>query len=294
MEKELQITNWEDWYQVTPRIIREYGGAAVLKNHGNKEDSHVKAIMAAYPQLPWKVYKFGSLDKEFWSDKRNQRDFFDDYGKKLEVVFVEDWYRVKPSIVHEHPTARSILENFYGGSFLRALNSIYHEVTWDSELFHNAHLEEFLKGKNPRDKHHQRAYLDFVGKIIGVSTWEDWYKVPLKNLSDPFGNAVTDLYGKSRPKMMQSVFPEYPWRFWRFSHVPEETWKDEKNQREFLQFVAKELGITDHNQWLHVPKDAVIALGGSGLLNRHNGSLHAALIAGFPEHQWNFSEGDRV
>lgn len=86
------------------------------------------------------------------------------------------------------------------------------------------------------------------------------------------------------------VFPDHPWRVWRFSRAPKEFRDDPAAQREFLESV-----ITDHfkddkenlsalyNLTLEV---LTSELGGAFLVVRY-GDIHSILKAVFPDHSWD-------
>jgi hypothetical protein len=38
----------------------------------------------------------------FWTDPKNQRDFMDSLGKKLNIRKPDDWYNIDVKSVHEH------------------------------------------------------------------------------------------------------------------------------------------------------------------------------------------------
>ena len=53
-------------------------------------------------------------------------------------------------------------------------------------------------------------------------------------------------------KLVSSVYPEYEWLPWRFHKTPANYWTDVKNQRKFMDWAGKELGIKDMSDWYKV------------------------------------------
>ena len=48
------------------------------------------------------------------------------------------------------------------------------------------------------------------------------------------------------------MYPDYNWLPWKFLNTPSSFWKDMKNQRKFLDYLAKELNISEPNHWYNV------------------------------------------
>lgn len=82
-----------------------------------------------------------------------------------------------------------------------------------------------------------RTKLGNIGKELGVVNAEDWYHVRFvfqlksqKRHADireiENGKEILNLFSKSHIKALQCVFPEYNFKIWRFSHVPNSFWDD--------------------------------------------------------------------
>ena len=52
--------------------------------------------------------------------------------------------------------------------------------------------------------------------------------------------------------MLSNVYPEYEWLPWKFTKCPNFYWEDVNNQRKFLDWVGKELGIKEFSDWYKV------------------------------------------
>lgn len=57
-------------------------------------------------------------------DKKNQRKFFDELGKKLKIRKHKDWGRISRKIVAANG-GNTLLTHYYGNSILKALREIY-------------------------------------------------------------------------------------------------------------------------------------------------------------------------
>lgn len=59
----------------------------------------------------------------YWKDHKNQRKFFDELAKKLKIAKPEDWGKVNVKRIAEH--GGLALLNYYGGSLMKCLKSVY-------------------------------------------------------------------------------------------------------------------------------------------------------------------------
>ena len=52
--------------------------------------------------------------------------------------------------------------------------------------------------------------------------------------------------------LLSAAFPEYEWLPWKFNKCPRNFWDDLKNQRKFMDWAGKELGIKEMSDWYKV------------------------------------------
>ena len=53
-------------------------------------------------------------------------------------------------------------------------------------------------------------------------------------------------------RLLTKVYPDFEWLPWKFAKVPANFWSDVKNQRSFLDWVAKEFKHKDLSDWYNV------------------------------------------
>ena len=102
------------------------GGGRFLKYY---EGSITRALMSAYPQHNWAVWKSKHLQTEVWRDVDNQRAFFNHVYKQLGLKCMVDWISVSDSDVHQLG-GKILLNTYYNGSSILALQTIYPEHNW--------------------------------------------------------------------------------------------------------------------------------------------------------------------
>jgi len=74
--------------------------------------------------------------------------------------------------------------------------------------------------------------------------------------------------------------------FWYDPPLPKDYWKNNRNQRKFLDWIRAELGYKELGDMVHVKNEDIIKHGADGLLKRHSSLFHCVL-SNYPEHQWH-------
>lgn len=98
-------------------------------------------------------------------------------------------------------------------------------------------------------------------------------------------------YNHNLGDALKAVYPEVPWKFWKFSQVRDEEWSDARNlvsssfwliaKRLFFQDLFRELGMTSQSEWSKITEQEVIKYGGQRVL-KQSGSIFKALLNAFP------------
>lgn len=105
---------------------------------------------------------------------------------------------------------------------------------------------------NVEDREQLRLQVEWLGQQLGVQKIEDWYSISSKEVlrffEDPshfkqyFNNSLYDL--------LRSAYVDYNWQPWKFSDTPSRNfWNDIENQREYFDWLGKELGVQKMEDW---------------------------------------------
>eukprot|EP01114_Cavostelium_apophysatum_P019779 TRINITY_DN6459_c0_g1_i1.p1 TRINITY_DN6459_c0_g1~~TRINITY_DN6459_c0_g1_i1.p1 ORF type:complete len:352 (-),score=50.40 TRINITY_DN6459_c0_g1_i1:8-1063(-) len=137
----------------------------------------------------------------------------------------------------------------------------------------------------------QSSFLDRIALRSNVRKWEDWYSVDKRAFLKNGGEGLLKYYNGCHVEAITSVYPQHPWKLYRFSFSNSGQLRDHWNsvsvQRQFLNDFAKKKGFTAFDEWNFTNKDEIIENGGSALLDLHSHSLLGALAASYPEHRWS-------
>ena len=76
------------------------------------------------------------------------------------------------------------------------------------------------------------------------------------------GSSLLQVNGQSLYKTLCNVFPEYEWLPWRFGKTPNHFWGEEENQKKFVEWAGKELGIKEMSDWYKVSNEVSVGCHG--------------------------------
>lgn len=87
----------DDWYQLTVEMVTKHGGRTMIINYYN--GSPFTALQAVYPEHEWLPWVFSATPKGLWTNRDNHFKFFDWLGKQLDIKDMDQWYKVKLSVI---------------------------------------------------------------------------------------------------------------------------------------------------------------------------------------------------
>jgi hypothetical protein len=253
-----------DWYAIKPEDFRNIGGNWLLIQYYG--GYLAQALEAVIPEYDWQLWRFEHIAQEhlmqFWQDIYKQRQFFDWLGEVMTVRNLKDWYEIEGSIVEEKG-AKSLLEFFYGGSYLYALKTIFPELR-ELRLY-----EKRVPHGYWFNKKHQRDFFDDLAKEIGLKSPRDWYHVKLARERGPLRHH----FNGSLATALLQVYPEYNWQLWRFDKAPNGFWKEKGNIMDYLEWLAEVLNIHKKEDWYSVSCEQILSLKGKTLMQTHGGLI---------------------
>lgn len=129
---QLNIKQWEDWYDITQHQLSDQGAGHVMGMYHNNSPSQM--LMSVYPEYQWLEWCFGRVPHSFWGSIENRRQYMDWIAQSLSIHHYEEWY---------HLTQREVIENggfiiahkLYNNSTSEMIQSLYPEYNWVSWKF---------------------------------------------------------------------------------------------------------------------------------------------------------------
>jgi hypothetical protein len=95
-----------------------------------------------------------------------------------------------------------------------------------------------------------------------VEVMDDWYKLSSEDIRNAGGGSLLNKYG-SLQQILLVTHPFHPWKPWRFGSVPSGFWDIPDNRSDFFDWIAKELGFMDKQDWYKVTWSQLRQCGGT-------------------------------
>lgn len=137
-------------------------------------------------------------------------------------------------------------------------------------------------------KENRLNYLRWLGLQCGFVEPEDWYSIRQSHFKKNFGGGLlANFYGFSLQTAVNELLPDYPWQPWLFGGVPQRFWQELKNRRSYMDWLGKQLGFEEPQDWYRITKNAFYKNRGGGLLaNYFSDSPQRALNEYMPSECW--------
>src|SRR6185437_14203633 len=112
---------------------------------------------------------------------------------------------------------------------------------------------EFYQRQSPdywKSVENRKAFIAFLGRHFNINgELKQWYSVTVRSVRECGGMGFLDFFKDSMHAALVEAHPEFPWKPWLFERVPLSFWSRRENELAFLEWLEKELGIKDKEQW---------------------------------------------
>lgn len=96
----------DDWYRVTAKDIKEFGGSSLLAKFGG---SPSKLLQYVYPNHDWALWKFQTTPQGFWQLQENIKNFAHRMEDQLQLKQMS-WYAVTTKLL-QYKGGSQLLQN---------------------------------------------------------------------------------------------------------------------------------------------------------------------------------------
>jgi len=266
----------EDWYRLTHNDLKRNHGAGLAQGYWRA--SAIEGVKECFPQFEWHEWLFSTAPIGFWKERRNRFRYMNWLGKQLGYRRPDDWYAATVDDFNKHK-GRAMLTGYYGDSPSSAVIALFPSHRWQKWRFHRAPLGFWQKAKN------RHRYLRWLAEEIGRPRPEDWYAVRIEDFVSHFGRECVKFYSNSPASAAMDLFPDHAWEEWRFQRVPTGFWHQAENRRRYMQWLGRQLGYCQIEDWRRVRKSDFTAHYGGGLLALFR-SYRNLLRDSWPEIDW--------
>ncbi|WP_040767800.1 hypothetical protein [Novipirellula maiorica] len=269
----------DDWYGIQQKHFKQNYGGGLLASHYS--DSPQNAVREFMPRRKWHSWLFSRATNGYWQKPENRREFMLWLEKQLGIQGKEDWYRVTKNDFTRHG-GLGLLNNYYGCSVAAALHEFKPLMQLDEWRF------ETVPQGFWNDLENRRRYMDWLGFKLKIRTPELWYGVSVHDIREHYGTTLLTMCGGSIYRMVSEYLPKFPWKPWLFHYTPSGYWEDDKNRKEYLQWLGKELGYRTPKDWYQLREHHFLRSGGSWLFAKYYGySPLRAAEERYPKYKWN-------
>jgi hypothetical protein len=173
---EHSIERMEQWYSIGIGTLQKHG-KVLLEQYNNSIELMLKTV---FPEYAWRS-KFVTSNSSQKFSVYEQRLKLEKLADRMNIENQSGWYKVTHRDFLNNGV-RGILEH-YGRSRVKTLEALFPEYKWLPWLF--AQSPRFF-WSNPKNI---TSFLLWTEEKLGISSIEDWYKVPYSVLYKMGGNS---------------------------------------------------------------------------------------------------------
>jgi hypothetical protein len=267
----LCFTNIDDWYNLTPKNIKDNYGSALLVKCGS---STITALKFLFPEHTWLPWKMKTTPKGYWDlnafvEVRNNNDDIVRLGNISKVngngTYNIDYDSGEKELKVEKVRVKIIMRP----NGRKYADWLFTELGFDTQNM----LGLLFEGDNYNELNN---LYDITGDMI------------CSNYGD---SVLTNIYNGSPIDFITSVYPEYEWVEWKFNRPRQGYWDNEKNHNIFASWLGKQLGYTKPEDWYKISIQQFVDHGGDGLLSKfYNNSpikfVNCIVKTIYPDYEW--------
>ena len=263
----------EDWYKCSKTNLIKLGG----KNLFLKFNDTIDLLNFIYEDNhKFYFWKLNVVPKGYWDDINKQKEYMNWIYKKLEFKSMEDWYNLTYQQIYKN-YGYSLTERYKNYPY-GILKNIYPEYDWKpwkfTKIFSNLWEDREIINK----------YRDYLSKIMNIKEIEDWYNTSQEIIIKNYGSGLIKKCG-SLINFLRTFYPNYNWLEWKLKKI-ENFWYSIDNQRKYMDWLFKELGYKEIEDWY---KTTILIFNknrGCGILKRYNNSPKNLIVSIFKEYKW--------
>jgi hypothetical protein len=272
--EKLGYTKPDDWYRVEGKDF-EYGGGMLSHYDGSPS----KAVMDYLPDYDWKEWRFNHTSLSFWKSQNNRRRYMDWLGNKLGYQKPDDWYHVTQDDFHSNHGYP--IFGHVGKTLLSVLEEYLPNFEWKPWLMEPAPFNFW------KDMINQRVYMDWLSEKLAIVHLDNWYKYTNQIFYDYHGGGLLNYYNNSSTKLIISIYSDHNWKEWLFVNAPMRFWDSKENRHRYLDWLGKQLGFKEPNDWYNITRRDFARKSGGGLLWNQRCSHIDAVMEHFPDIEWD-------
>jgi hypothetical protein len=275
--KKLGYNNVEDWYKVKQKDAYDFGGGGLLVKY--YDGSITQLLQESFPNewfIPW---LFTNSPQGYWNSIENVELYIDWLAEKKQYNNLEDLYNLRTDDFKSN-SGMGIISKF-NNTIQTILETVYPEKTWLPFLFTIATMG------SQKDRTTHIVYLKWLEEKLGITSPEQWYDKCNKPLFDiNKGNGlIANCYNGSPTLFIYTMYPYYPWKWYKFTQSPHGSWDDKDKIIEWFNDLLKHYNITNLEDVYTLNRTDILNFYGNGGIDRHKGYIN--LIVNNISYNWD-------
>jgi hypothetical protein len=264
--KKLGYTNINDWYKVKQKDAEDFGGAGLLSKYYNR--SITQLLQETFPNEWFVPWLFTNAPQGYWNSIENVELYIDWLAEKKQYKTIEDLYNLRTEDFKSN-SGMGIISKF-NNTIQTILEAVYPEKTWLPFLFTIATMS------SQKDRTTHIVYLKWLEKKLGITSPEQWYDKCNKPLFDiNKGNGlIRNSYNGSPTSFIYTMYPDYPWKWYKFTQSPHGSWDDKIKVKEWFDDLLKYYNITNMEDVYTLNRMDILNFYGNGGMDRYKGYIN--------------------
>jgi len=235
-EKTNNIQTTEGWYRITAEQINQAGarGFFTSKAENALKESMYKLMKFVYPDYKWIPYNFIQAPHGYWKIRENRVQWCEAFRADYNIQSLDDFYKFKVEDFEKYP---GCCMGFYGNSLIKMLKDLYREKDWLEWRFEGQVSKNFWTNSRGEliYENIMRWFQKEIIETYAFKTNKDMYKLTQKLIAKHYGGGLSSHVINGSPmQLLQFLYPDYDWLFWKFVSAPNNAWDHIENHRKYL------------------------------------------------------------
>lgn len=274
------VETTELWYKLSRKLIIDNGGCTII----NKKGANLMLILQEiYPKIVLYPWLFCKTPYGMWDNNGNKSlmiKYISWFMKKNKISSFEDCYKITNEDIEKNSGGGLLHFHEFSVYILLKNTIIYKWLPWKFSCAPNGLW---------KDRKNIVWYIEWLCDLYHFKTKEDKYKITRQLLMDNKGSTLLSRF-HSVYNILDFVYPDEKWDFWRVEQAPKGYWDKIEYQRVFMDSFHNSVEIKTQEQMYYIQIDEINNYGGSNLTTNIYGNRYNLYSAIFPELNWDKSK----
>ena len=276
----LGYTNPEDWYKISQKDIKDFGGTGFLGVY--YKGSVIQFVKAMNTEYQYKDWLFTIAPQGYWNNIINVKEYIEWLYIKKGFDSITDWYLIRTNDFLDNK-GNGLLDK-YDNTILKILIAVYPNTEWFPWLFNQT-----VNGAWKDVNNHLR-YIIWLEHKLNIIIPDSWYNYNGNIINENKGDGLlTNYYKGSLTQLLKVKYPTYKFNIYKFNPCPHGYWQNKDNIKEYLKDLFDHKGFTEVTDWYSITYQDFLDFHGNGLLDMYSSSYKRILMDNI-KYDWDEKE----